>query len=271
MIPSACLRVFRPLETFSPRERAHWQRYIEEGGRPPAARAVYRDEPADQERRVGMLSLAEGDHAEIRVEDGVHYVCPLHTRLRVLTAMLSLRDTAPSELVEVFVPETEARRAARELARLRRREPHATPTVLESPWHVPVRWFVLVDDPERRLVEGPGGTYRLAYWTPIGLARSRAQRALEKLHRSDFAAVSPMIGELLQWLAQFHPHSRLELDYGSVAGLFSWDELDDDHSGREIQLAVDALGRPGGMARAGELYETVAGRWAEAMSRQTLN
>ena len=47
--------------------------------------------------------------------------------------------------------------------------------------------------------------------------------------------------------------------------------LDDDHSGHEIQEAVEAIGERGGMARAAEIYQTVAGRWADAMNRESLN
>jgi hypothetical protein len=263
--------VFRPLETYTGRERAHWERYVASGGRPPIARARYRDEPTAAERRVGILSPADGEHAEIRLVDGRHYLCPWNTRLRVLTAALSFRDSSPTEIVDVFLPETEVRRIARELARLRRRDPQATTTIMQSPWHVPIRWFVLVDESERRLTEVSSGAYRLSYWTPVGLARNRAERALRALHRSDLMQLSPFVHELLRWLQPFPPESRLELDYGSIASLFTWDELDDDHSGRDIQLAVEALGRPGGTARAGELYEGVAGRWAEVMSRESMN
>jgi hypothetical protein len=65
----------------------------------------------------------------------------------------------------------------------------------------------------------------------------------------------------------------VELDYASVSSLFTWDELDDDHSGRDIQEAVEAIGTPGvrGMARAAELYQSVADRWAEAMFRESMN
>ena len=54
---------------------------------------------------------------------------------------------------------------------MKRREPSAVPSMLQSPWHVPIRWFVLVDDDDRRLVETESGDYRLYYWTPIGVAK----------------------------------------------------------------------------------------------------
>jgi hypothetical protein len=273
VIPCAFLRVFRPLDTFADEERAHWERYILAGGQPAPPRPVYREESAVRRQHIGLLATAEGEHADIRLIDGRYHVCPWQTRLRVLASILSLRETAPTDVAEAFVPDTDARRAARELARLKRREPFAVPSMMQSPWHVPIRWFVLVDEPERRLVESPAssGAYRLYYWTPLAVAKKRADRALQVLRRSELAPVAELVREMAQWLSAFHPQSVLELDYASVSSLFTWDELDDDHSGHDIQEAIEAISQAGGMARAGELYQQVAGRWAEAMSRESLN
>jgi hypothetical protein len=273
VIPCAYLRVFRPLKSFHEEERGHWERFILAGGKPPLTRPVYRDESPVAAGRLGVLAPVEGEHADVRLVGGTYYVCPWRTRLRILAGILSLRESAPPEMVDAFVPEAEARRAARELARLKRRDPSATPSILQSAWHVPMRWFVLVDDEDRHLVEaGPGG-YRLYYWTPIAVARRRADRALRVLRRTELAPVADLIQELAQWLAAFHASSMVELDYAGVSSLFTWDELDDDHSGREIQEAVDAIGTPGakGMARAAELYQAVTDRWAEAMIRESMN
>jgi hypothetical protein len=273
VIPSAFLRAFRPLETFRDMERSDWERYILAGGPPPVGRGIYQEELTRDNGRVGLLAPVSGEHADIRLVSGRYYVCPWRTRLRILTSILSLRDTAPGDMVEVFVPESEMRRTARELARIRRREPGAVPSILQSPWHVPVRWFALVDEPERHLVEtGPGSDrYRLFYWTSIVEARRRADRALRLLRRTELASTVELLRELAQWLNAFHPETMIELDYASVSGLFSWDELDDDHSGRDIQEAVRALADGGSVGRASELYQSVATRWADAMSRESMN
>jgi hypothetical protein len=134
-----------------------------------------------------------------------------------------------------------------------------------------VRWFILVDDPERRLAERASGEFRLSYWTPITTARKRAERALQILRRSELAPIAEPVRELAEWLSGFAKDSMVELDYGSVSSLFSWDELDDDHSGHDIQEAVEALAKPKGMARAADLYQTVANRWAETLNRESLN
>ncbi len=273
VFPSAYLRVFRPLDTFHDAERGRWERFILSGGAPPAQRPVYRDEASADEGRIGLLASAEGELADIRLVEGTYYVCPWRTRLRVLTSILSIRESAPADVVDAFFPEGEAKRAARELARLKRKDPHAIPSILQSPWHVPIRWFLLVGEEERHLVPSGPGEFRLYYWTAIAVAKKRAERAMQVLRRSDLAPLTQLIQEMADWLRAFHPSSFVELDYGSVSSLFSWDELDDDHGGRDIQEAIDALAQrgPGGMARAGELYQAVATRWADAMARDSMN
>jgi hypothetical protein len=272
VIPCAYLRIFRPLDSYPDDERAEWERYIVSGGRTVPLRPIYREEALFGDGQLGLIASDDGGgQADIRLVDGVYFVCPWRTRLRVLASILSLRESAPFEMADAFVPDAEARRAARELARLKRREPSAVPSMLQSPWHVPIRWFVLVDDEERHLVEGPDGQLRLYYWTPVQVARRRVERALQLLKRSELAPVSELIKDLGQWLASFTVQSTVELDYGDVSGLFTWDELDNDHSGREIQEAIEAVREAEGMNRAVDLYQTVAARWAEARSRESLN
>ena len=271
VIPCAYLRVFRPLETFPDDERSTWERYIVSGGEPAPPRPTYREEALAGGGWLGLIASDDGDEADIRLVDGRYFVCPWRTRLRVLASILSFRESAPVEMADAFVPDAEARRAARELARLKRREPSWVPSMLQSPWHVPIRWFVLVDDMERHLVETPSGGHRLYYWTPLAAAKRRAERALRVLRSSELAAVSEMVKELSDWLSAFNPHSMIELDYASVSSLFTWDELDNDHSGVEIREAIDAVDDSEGMSRAVELYQTVAARWAEARSRESMN
>jgi hypothetical protein len=271
VIPCAYLRAFRPLDTFGESERAVWERYIISGESSAPRRPVYREESFLRDPRVGLLAADEGDHADVRLVDGRYYVCPWRTKLRVLASLVSLRETAPIEMADALVPDTEARRAARELARLKRREPSAVPALVQSPWHVPIRWFVLVDDDERHIVETVPGHYRLYYWTPIGLARGRAASAVQALRRSELSSVIPTVRELLDWLSAFGADGAVELDYASVSDLFSWDELDNDHSGRDIQEAVRSLRDADGLSRASELYQSVSLRWADARSRESLN
>jgi hypothetical protein len=271
VIPCAYLRVYRPLDTFGEDVRIRWERYILSEARSDAMRVPYREETRSG-GSVGFLRPEEDgrdDHADVRLVESRYYVCPWQTKIRILASLLSLRNEAPPDLAEVFVPEAEARRAGRELARLRRRETDVIPSMLQSPWHVPIRWFVLFEDAERRLVESTSGC-RLYYWTSTRQARERAERAEQAVRRSELEPIAPAIRELGEWLARQHPRSALELDYATLSPLFAWDELDDDHSARDIQQAIRALSG-GGTGRAGELYQSVASRWAEAKGRVMLN
>ena len=92
--------------------------------------------------------------------------------------------------------------------------------VHQSPWHVPIRWFVLFDDDERRLRRGrarpaPPALPRL----PTRRAMRRAEDAVPVLRRSDLGPIGELILDLHQWLAAFDPRSMLELDYGELVRL----------------------------------------------------
>ncbi len=267
MVGSAYLRIFQPLEALAEGERERVERAIVQREPQPRGPYVYRHLGSAGES-LGLLQATE-DHTEIRSEAGVWYACPPRNRLRVLAAMLSLRDTAPDEVADALVPEIEARRAARELARIRKRDPSAVPTMLESPWHVPVRWFVLFEDDERRLTETDDG-YSLTYWTWLDKARRRAQRAASVLERGDLRPVAAMVHEMDDWLSSFRAEAAVELDYGDVATSSTWNDLEEDHSAGELQESLVAL-EEGDLDRAGDLYRTVAARWAEAKIRESLN
>jgi len=269
MVPCAYLRVFRPLDSLPEPERAGWERYILTGGAPSAHRPRYRELRQAPPTPFPFLEALEEDHADIRMEDGRFYVCPWKTHLRALAGIVSLRDM-PEEEGDPLVSETDARRAARELARLRRHDPTQVPTMQQSAWHVPVRWFVLFEDAERRLTQ-ERGDWVIRYWTTVPLAAERATRAARLLRRAGLHSVASLVKEMAEWLAPFDRNTAVELDYGSVGSLFTWDELDDDRSALELAQALEALRLPGGMNAAAERYQVVAARWAETRARETLN
>ncbi len=267
MVPSAELRIFQPLDAFAADERAYWERFIVGGGLLRPRRASYRQQVG--EHGLGVLMPVEPEAASIRMVDGAYYVCPWRTRLRVLAAMLAFREAAPIDGAEDFVTDRARRRAARELSRLRRRRPGFISFIMQSPWHVPVRWFVLFEDEERRLEPFEDG-HRLLYRTTVRKSLRRAERAIPVLRKTDLGPVAEVIVELMEWLGAFDPRSLLELDYCGLASAMTWDELDDDHSAREVQDAIRALGAEE-FARAAEVYQSVVARWAEVRGHETLN
>jgi hypothetical protein len=268
MVPSAHLRVFQPLDAFPSDEQAYWERYIVEGVRAPSARPVYSERPASG--RLGVLAPAEGDHANVLLRDGRYLISPWRTRLRVLSGLITLRKTAPLEMADFVVPEAEARRAARELAGIRREHGDSVAFVQQSPWQIPLRWFLLFSDEERTFAQMDGGGYRLSYETTLLEASGRTARALELLRGTQLGPLADALDELADWLDAFDEGSLLELDYGGLCDLMSWDELDDDHSVRDLQDSLSAL-RNDRTSRSAELYRAVLGRWAEVRNRESQN
>jgi hypothetical protein len=268
VVPSSFLRVFQPLDAFEHAEQAHWERYLLNRARNPLGKPRFADRPTS--RGLGLLMPADGEHAEVRVVDGRTYLSPRRTRMRVLAAMLSFRETQPVELWDRFVTKRDARRASRELARMRRRDPSAVAFVHESPWHVPIRWFVLFTDAERWLGEDEWGRTRLRYRTTVRKAIRRAEQAVPILRKSDLGPIGDLIVDLHQWLMVFEPHALLELDYGTLCESLTWDELDDDHSARDLNEALEALFK-GEYSRTADVYQGVLARWAEVRSKEIWN
>ena len=218
MVPSAFLRVFQPLDAFEREEQLHWERYLLDG---PAAQSL-RPRYADH-RTVGVAGAAGALRGRARRGAACrrpHVMSPRRMRMRVLAAMLSFREAQPMELWEQFVPKKEARRAARDLARFRRRDPSAVAFCHQSPWHVPIRWFVLFRDDERRLTRPPrpGAPTALPHHDepgdPASRAGGRCRCAGPTWARS---AISSSI--CTSGCTRSTRASLLELDYGELCRL----------------------------------------------------
>jgi hypothetical protein len=266
MVPAAELRVYQPLEAFPAEEQARWERYIVAGApHPVRPRFVDVATPAG----LGFVHARDRDEAHVKMVDGAYYVCPERIRLRVLGGMLAFRDALPFDGADAFLTPGEAKRARRQLARLRRRDPGHVAAIMQSPWHVPVRWFVLVADDERRLVE-LGGRHRLSYLTTTRKAIRRAERAVPILRHTELGPIADLVVELHQWLGVFDARSLLELDYGGLCDLMTWDEMDDDHSAREIADALKALSAEE-YTRSAELYQAALSRSTELRAHESTN
>jgi hypothetical protein len=266
MVPAAELRVYQPLEAFPAHEQAHWERHIVDGALrlgPPR----YRQDvtPAGG----GVLIPAGEDGAYVKVVDGAYYVCPWRTKLRVLAGLVSFRQASPFDDPSVFVTDEQARRARRELRRFRRRDPDQISTIMHSPWHVPVRWFVLFEDHERRLLEH-AGHHRLSYLTMARRALARAEEVVPTLRRTELGPIADLVVDLHQWISLFEANAIVELDYGGLSDLMTWDEMDDDHSARELHDAIRALNEQR-FPRSAELYQAVLSRAAELRAHEALN
>ena len=269
MVPSAFLRVYQPLDAFERSEQLHWERFLLHGPEVSQPRLRrYADHPTVG--RLGVLAPADADTADVLHLDGRTLISPRRMRMRVLAAMVSFRETRPIELWDQFVPKKDGKRAAKDLARLRRRDPSAVAFCHQSPWYVPIRWFVLFRDEERELIEDADGRWRLRYRATTRRAIRRAEQAIGPLRRSDLGPVGDLILDLHQWMVQFDPASIVELDYGSLCDFQRWDELDDDHSARDIHEALRSL-EASEYLRAADVYQGLLSRWAEVRGREILN
>jgi hypothetical protein len=151
-----------------------------------------------------------------------------------------------------------------------------------STWSVPLTWFVPFAPTERWLHVGggpeagsvspsgsvdPSGatipaapatavTRALLYATAMAQARQRVARAVAVVRgaiRLLPDARGPLLSEALateaeltglgRWLAEFHPYSLIELDYGGLVHLLSENALRADESVAEISAAIEALAR----------------------------
>jgi hypothetical protein len=267
MVPSAYLRVFQSLERFERDEQLHWERYLVQRT-PQTGRPRYADRVTGPS--LGLLAPSGREEAEVRVIEGRTFISPQRLRLRVLEAIVESGGSEPIELWDRIVPKGEARKARRQLARHRRRDPHAQSFVHQSPWHVPIRWFTLFRDDERRLGEDERGRLRLRYRTTTRRAMRRAEDAIPVLRRSDLGPIGELVLDLHQWMAGFDGRSLIELDYGELCDFLTWDELDDDHSAADLREALDALEKQE-FGRSADVYQGVLTRWAEVRSREIMN
>ncbi|MDT3445014.1 MULTISPECIES: hypothetical protein [unclassified Pseudofrankia] len=269
--PAAYLRVYEPLAAFSPAERLRWQRYAATA--PPSRRAGAR-----RERMVALVAIVRptldvaGESAFVQMVDGLMFVCPWSTQLRVWQAAMEFRGGMPERIAEVFLPRRIVDPAEIELDRWRARRPELKVHIQTSTWSVPTSWFLLFDSAERMLVTGDTAERSMVYRTEIGLARRRIAEAVETLAamRDTMPDASAVEGvtELARWLEIFHPRSRVELDYDGLVELLDDEVLRGDNSVEDLTEAVRAL-RQGRTDRAAEAYERVLVRWRPLQTRES--
>ncbi len=290
---SAYLRVYEPLHAFPDDVQQRYRSLLADG------RMLDRRGALEAEHHAAVRAVvatpprfASGRNADAiaTTEDGIPYVCPLDLRMRCWEALTEFRVMLPEPLVEAFVPAGLIAQAEAESNEWLSAHPDGQPHVLTGRWQVPLRWLVLFDPNERRLVLGPrvqsfasvgGAAARggqaadlsrcLVYVTAMSRARRRLARALAVVRRTlEDGAIAAGVEELGRWLEAFHPHSLVELDYGGLVHLVDDDALRDDASVADIADSVAALGR-GDPAGASTGYERVISRWRPIASVESGN
>ncbi|MER6472510.1 hypothetical protein [Streptomyces collinus] len=269
---AAYLRVYEPLAAFPEPERTHWARYARRPERP-----TYQDE---LRRSLADLlptppipvPVHESGDAFVLEADGVVCVCPWRTRLRGWQALQELPEELPKPVLEAVLPEVVRRQATQDYERWLARNPDARPWIRTATWQVPVNWFVLVSDEERRYEKGSAEVPPLLrYRTPMVQARRRVARALRTL--KDTMGEGPLIDGLVdvgRWLEEFHPRSLVELDYGGLVHTVPAGDLEGDRSAADVAEGVEALRRGDGAA-AGAAYARLVDRWRAVRDRRSAN
>lgn len=262
LIRCAYVRVYTPMEALPAYER----KAVEQALRAPAV--IGRAE----HKRYGLGLLDPDERKEVYefTVDDERFVCPAHTRLRALLGMLAFDRAMPDGVAHLFFRPGAIDEARQELDELQTSRPQLRPYVVQSPWHVPLRWFVCFDDSERR-IEQEDEHLRIRYLTTVREAQARVARALDVLGGGTIhPSIVGMVYELREWVEAFDERSWIELDYASVSTLFSDEELADDHSASDVWSWIYALASDDGM-RAGLYYQRANERWSRARGRETLN
>ncbi|MFE0422297.1 hypothetical protein [Streptomyces sp. NPDC058953] len=301
---AAYLRVYEPLAAFPEPERSHWARYAARG-EPPTAQDELRRSLVDLTPVPPVpVPVHESGDAFVTELDGVTLVCPWRTRLRGWLALAEAPDRFPAALLDAAVPPVVRAQAAADWARWQERNPDARPWIRTAVWQVPVRWFTLFDDEERRYDPGDGaadgggtdlggtdvgdtgggpgdpGVDRgaggkaaptLTYRTPMVQARRRTARALRTLRDSqDAGNLTAGLVDVGKWLEEFHPRSLVELDYGGLTHALTPAALAEDHSAADLAAGIAAL-KAGDDAGAQTAYGRLADRWGAVRGLQFAN
>lgn len=241
---------------------AHLRSYVREDSLPR-----YENEADLQEgplRGDAHFLWQEPDRDDAFVADwgGTRYVCPRNFRLRKLEGMLAFNNAFPEA---TLIPNNAIVEASSQLELLRGESPIMRSYILTSPWHVPVRWFGAFLHEERAMYEHPEGL-SIRYRALIADTRPRVERAARIIADAGFdPIVVGQIRALGSWLEAFSDDGMLELDYGSVATLFSEGDLVLDESAADVAASLLAL-EHGDTEAAAEHYATLTRRWSHVQA-----
>ncbi|MGW9025514.1 hypothetical protein ACWGQ5_15045 [Streptomyces sp. NPDC055722] len=266
------LRVYEPLAAFPEPERGQWERYARRPDRPSYQDELRRSLADLLPTPPVPVPVHESGDAFVTEVDGAPYICPWRTRLRGWQALGELAEELPGPVLDAVLPPVVRRQATQDYERWLEDNPDARPWIRTATWQVPLNWFVLVSDDERRYEKGTGeAPPMLRYRTPMVQARRRTARALRTLKEA--IDEGPLIDGLVdvgRWLEEFHPRSLVELDYGGLVHVLPAAELDGDHSAADVAEGIEAL-RLGDGATAGEAYGRLVERWRAVRDRRSAN
>jgi len=185
------------------------------------------------------------------------YVCPRHSRLRMLEGVLAFSNAFPNA---GLIPEPELVSASTRLEQLRSVSGSMRSYILTSPWHVPIRWFAAFLHDERELYHRDG-VMSLRYRASLGDAQDRVERAVKVVDGAGLDdGIVGQIRALESWLQAFPADGMLELDYALVGEQFSEGDLVLDESAADTAASLLAL-EQGNYEEAATFYGNMVRRW----------
>lgn len=252
MTASAYLRIYLPVDA------------LLDGGLNLPETVVETTTPLAATAEVGLIRGSLRDDILMAEYRGKRYGCPRRPLLRAMEGLLAFRSAYAGIGGELLVPEQVAHRAAEQLETIYS-QPLARSYILTSAWHVPLRWFAAFDPADRELIEA-NGRRSIRYRTPLGEAAGRLAEAIGVLRESRMGeGVLSEVQELSDWIGEHPTEALVELDYGSVSGLFEEGDLLLDESSSDVWESINALAA-NDWETATSHYMSVAMRWAGPMA-----
>ena len=241
---------------------AHLRSYLREESLPRyESQAEIREGPLRGDDNF-LWEEVDADDAFVADWGGARYVCPRNFRLRKLEGLLAFNNAFPET---GLIPRSAVVAASSQLELLRGGSPAMRSYILTSPWHVPIRWFSAFIHEERAVYPHPEGL-SIRYRALMADARQRVERSAQVLDDAGFdSVIVGQVRSLVSWLEAFPSDGMLELDYGSVATLFSEGDLALDESAADVAASISAL-EVGDVERAAEHYATLTRRWSHVQT-----
>ncbi|HJP77425.1 MAG TPA: hypothetical protein VJ914_24365 [Pseudonocardiaceae bacterium] len=198
-------------------------------------------------------------------------ICPLDLRPRAAAALVGFLSTTGAVLRKAMFTKTDdelRNHANTVMADANQGAVH----MVSSTWTVPLPWFALVDPAARVLNAETEDTPQESYW--LG-AMADVRRRTARAHAVAKEALgdegpTAVLRDTGRWLERFHPHSAVELDYGGIAGLLPFADLEADTSVQDVHAIVDAMeaGDPEAIATH---YDKLREFWALMAAHERFN
>ena len=198
-------------------------------------------------------------------------LCPLDLRPRAAAALVGFLSTTGSVLRKAMFPQTDEELRGHANSVMGDAAQGAVHMV-SSTWTIPLPWFALVDPAARQLVEGTDDKPQESFWLgAMADVRRRTARA-HAVTKEALGEEGPtlVLRDTGRWLERFHPHSAVELDYGGIAALLPFAELEADSSAEDVHALVDAMeaGNPDEIA---SRYDKLREFWSRMAAHERSN